>query len=70
MVPNSPSLVNTPKQLQLNNTTGSGDAFVGGFLSQLVQDGDVAKCVDAGHWATNVIVQRSGCTFPAACEYR
>lgn len=62
------SLAKTPPKP--NITTGSGDAFVGGFLSQLVQNEDIARCVDAGHWATNVIVQRSGCTFPAICEYR
>eukprot|EP00903_Cladosiphon_okamuranus_P010813 g10215.t1 len=54
---------------QLVDTNGAGDAFVGGFLSQLMKNEDIDKCVDAGHWAARVIIQRSGCTFPETCEY-
>lgn len=43
---------------------------MGGFLSQLMKNEDIEKCVDAGHWASRVIIQRSGCTFPATCEYQ
>jgi len=57
----------------LVDTNGAGDAFVGGFLSQLVKDDvnvDLKGCVEAGHWAARVIIQRSGCTFPKeACDY-
>jgi adenosine kinase len=49
---------------KLVDTNGAGDAFVGGFLSQLVAGKDVAECVRAGHYAGGVIVQQSGCTFP------
>jgi adenosine kinase len=49
---------------KLVDTNGAGDAFVGGFLSQLVAGKDVAECVRAGHYAGGVIVQRGGCTFP------
>lgn len=49
---------------KLVDTNGAGDAFVGGFLSQLVCGKDVAECVRAGSYAAGVIVQRSGCTFP------
>lgn len=48
----------------LVDTNGAGDAFVGGFLSQLVKGKDIAECVRAGHYASRVIIQRSGCTFP------
>lgn len=51
-------------------STGAGDAFVGGFLAQLVKDESIDKCVDAGHWASRVVIQRSGCTFPSTCEYQ
>ena len=51
-------------QDKLVDTNGAGDAFVGGFLSQLVAGKDVAECVRAGHYAGGVIVQQSGCTFP------
>ncbi|RYH15649.1 hypothetical protein EON65_31430 [archaeon] len=53
----------------LVDTNGAGDAFVGGFLSQLVQDKPLAECVRAGHFAARTIIQRSGCTFPKECEF-
>ncbi|XP_043912672.1 adenosine kinase [Protopterus annectens] len=46
------------------DTNGAGDAFVGGFLSQLVYERDLDQCIRAGHYSANVIIQRSGCTFP------
>ena len=46
------------------DTNGAGDAWVGGFLSQLVKGKTVNECVKGGHYAANVIIQRSGCTFP------
>jgi adenosine kinase len=49
---------------KLVDTNGAGDAFVGGFLSGLVQDKDMHYCCQAGAFAASVIVQRSGCTFP------
>jgi len=57
-----------PREL-LVDTNGAGDAFVGGFLSQLVQGKDFAECVRAGHYASRVIIQRSGCSFPPTCDY-
>ncbi len=54
---------------QLVDTNGAGDAFVGGFLSQLVQGKDLSECVRAGHFASRVIIQRSGCTFPKECTF-
>eukprot|EP00252_Welwitschia_mirabilis_P004282 TRINITY_DN1457_c0_g1_i1.p1 TRINITY_DN1457_c0_g1~~TRINITY_DN1457_c0_g1_i1.p1 ORF type:complete len:342 (-),score=77.80 TRINITY_DN1457_c0_g1_i1:307-1332(-) len=52
-----------PKE-NLVDTNGAGDAFVGGFLSQLVVGKPIEECVRAGSYAANVIIQRSGCTFP------
>lgn len=54
---------------QLVDTNGAGDAFVGGFLSQLIQEKDLGECVRAGHFASRVIIQRSGCTFPKECTF-
>lgn len=54
---------------QLVDTNGAGDAFVGGFLSQLAQGKDIAEAVRAGHFASRTIIQRSGCTFPKECNY-
>lgn len=57
-----------PREL-LVDTNGAGDAFVGGFLSQLVQDKDLNECVRAGHYAARTIIQHSGCTFPKDCDF-
>lgn len=57
-----------PREL-LVDTNGAGDAFVGGFLSQLIQEKDFSECVRAGHWAARTIIQRSGCTFPKECDF-
>jgi len=50
---------------KLVDTNGAGDAYVGGFLSGLVNGKDMHYCCQAGAYAASVIVQRSGCTFPA-----
>uniref|UniRef100_A0A3P8VI43 Adenosine kinase n=1 Tax=Cynoglossus semilaevis TaxID=244447 RepID=A0A3P8VI43_CYNSE len=56
-------------QNDIVDTNGAGDAFVGGFLSALVQDQVLEECIRAGHYAANVIIQRVGCTFPERPEY-
>lgn len=48
----------------------AGDAFVGGFLSQLVQEKPIEDCVKAGCYAANVIIQRSGCTYPEKPDFK
>ncbi|XP_021893377.1 adenosine kinase 2 [Carica papaya] len=57
-----------PKE-KLVDTNGAGDAFVGGFLSQLVQGNPIEECVRAGIYASNVIIQRSGCTYPEKPDF-
>lgn len=54
---------------QLVDTNGAGDAFVGGFLAAFVKGKDVAASCAAGAYAASVIIQRSGCTFPAKPDY-
>ncbi|XP_073729366.1 adenosine kinase isoform X1 [Misgurnus anguillicaudatus] len=56
-------------QSKIVDTNGAGDAFVGGFLSQLVQDKTFEQCIRAGHYAANVIIQRAGCTFPEKPDF-
>lgn len=51
------------------DTNGAGDAFVGGFLSQLVQEKPLEKCIAGGNYTASTIIQRSGCTFPAKPEF-
>ncbi|KAK4281495.1 hypothetical protein QN277_012978 [Acacia crassicarpa] len=52
-----------PKE-KIVDTNGAGDAFVGGFLSQLVQEKIIEECIRAGCYAASIILQRSGCKFP------
>lgn len=56
-----------PKE-KIVDTNGAGDAFVGGFLSQLVCGRDIEDCVRAGTYAASVIIQMPGCTFPESPE--
>ncbi|TYZ66530.1 hypothetical protein PybrP1_006382 [[Pythium] brassicae (nom. inval.)] len=54
---------------EIVDTNGAGDAFVGGFVSRLALGRPIADCVAAGHWAAQVVLRHSGCTFPAECAY-
>lgn len=51
------------------DTNGAGDAFVGGFLAQLVQTKNYVECIKCGIWAATQIIQRSGCTFEGKANY-
>merc|ERR1719503_9361 len=51
------------------DTNGAGDAYVGGFLAALSKGLDMEKCCKAGAYSAGVIVQQSGCTYPAKPEY-
>lgn len=57
-----------PKE-KLVDTNGAGDAFVGGFLAQLVQGKPIEECVRAGNYAACVVIQRSGCTYPEKPDF-
>ena len=48
----------------IKDTNGCGDAFVGGFLSQLVQGKSLDDCLRCGAYASKVVIQHFGCTFP------
>lgn len=54
---------------QIVDTNGAGDAFVGGFLSQYVQEKSLEKCIACGIWLSGLVIQRSGCTFPEKSTY-
>lgn len=51
------------------DTNAAGDSFVGGFLSRLVEKKDIAECVRAGNFCARTVLQYSGCTFPASCDF-
>jgi len=52
------------KKEDIVDSNGAGDAFVGGFLSQLVQNQPFERCIDAGNFVANVVLQQSGATYP------
>ncbi|KAH9520268.1 hypothetical protein Btru_060396 [Bulinus truncatus] len=47
----------------IKDTNGCGDAFVGGFLSQLVQGKPLSECLRCGQYAAKVVIQHFGCTY-------
>jgi len=51
------------------DTNGAGDAFVGGFLAQLVKGNSIEECIRCGNYTANLIIQRSGCTFPEKPDF-
>lgn len=54
---------------EIVDTNGAGDAWVGGFLSQLVLGKSVEESLHGGHYAAHTIIMRSGCTFPPKAEF-
>lgn len=52
------------KEEEILDTNGAGDAWVGGFLSQLVLNKSLEEAIHGGNYAANVVIKQSGCTFP------
>mmetsp|Transcript_8829 Transcript_8829/g.19993 ORF Transcript_8829/g.19993 Transcript_8829/m.19993 type:complete len:342 (-) Transcript_8829:76-1101(-) len=61
--------VNKIEEDKIIDSNGAGDAFVGGFLAALIKGKDMESCCKAGAYSAGVIIQHSGCTFPAKPEY-
>ncbi|KAJ2945390.1 hypothetical protein O0L34_g193 [Tuta absoluta] len=51
------------------DTNGAGDAFVGGFLSQMVQGKSYALCCRCGIFAARHVIQHNGCTFEGEAPF-
>ncbi len=58
------------EDLKVVDTNGAGDAFVGGFLAQYIQNESLEVCVASGIYAATEIIQQSGCTFPKMNKFR
>lgn len=58
------------KEEEIVDTNGAGDAFVGGFLAQYVQNKPMANCINCGVWAAVEIIKRSGCTLPETMDFQ
>ncbi|XP_025083426.1 adenosine kinase-like [Pomacea canaliculata] len=49
---------------EIVDTNGAGDAFVGGFLAQLIRGKSIDDCVRCGMYCGDYIIRQSGCTLP------
>lgn len=56
-------VISIPKA-KLVDTNGAGDAFVGGFLAEVVLGKSIEQAVKSGNYAASVVIQRSGATCP------
>lgn len=50
------------KESEIIDTNGAGDAFVGGFLAQLIQGRGYEDCIRCGVAAARAIIGRNGCS--------
>jgi len=50
------------------DTNGCGDAFVGGYLSQIALGKTQEEAIKAGLYCSWVVIQQPGCTFPTKPE--
>lgn len=48
----------------IKDTTGAGDAFIGGFLAGLTLSRNIEECINLGFYAASNIIKQSGCTLP------
>nr|CAI5856765.1 unnamed protein product [Callosobruchus analis] len=48
----------------IRDTTGAGDAFVGGFIAALCKEISIDGCIKTGNYAACQILQQTGCTLP------
>ena len=52
------------------DTIGAGDAFVGGFFAQLVQNKSFDVCIKCGIYCAQQVIQQIGCQFPKVMEFK
>ncbi|CAF0875782.1 unnamed protein product [Rotaria sordida] len=52
------------KPMEIVDTNGAGDTFVGGFLAYLALDKTLEEAIQAGAYCAYECIQQSGCTFP------
>ena len=55
---------------QVKDTTGAGDAFLAGFLSQLLDNQPLEVCVARGHQTAALVVTQTGCRLPVWSLHR
>ena len=50
---------------QVKDTTGAGDAFLAGFISQLLSCRPLDACVATGQQTARAVITQTGCRLPA-----
>lgn len=58
------------KQEQIVDTNGAGDAFTGGFLSQIVRGRPFKECAQCGIYSAAYVIQHSGCSFTTPSDFK
>ena len=53
----------------IKDTNGCGDAFVGGFMSQMAQGRTINECLRCGFYASKVVIQHFGCNYPEKPDF-
>ncbi|CAG9863172.1 unnamed protein product [Phyllotreta striolata] len=48
----------------IKDTTGAGDAFVGGFLGGMCEGKSIEKCIELACYAAGEIIKQIGCSLP------
>ncbi|XP_066249087.1 adenosine kinase-like [Euwallacea similis] len=49
---------------EVKDTTGAGDAFMGGFLAGMVKSKALRDCIEIGFYAASCIMKECGCSLP------
>lgn len=52
--------VNEIRPEEIVDTNGAGDCFVGGFLSQLIQNKNIEECIKVANYCASYIIRRPG----------
>ncbi|XP_054166645.1 adenosine kinase-like [Oppia nitens] len=58
------------EESKIVDTIGAGDAFVGGYIAQLVSDKPLETCVESGVYAAQQVIQQIGAHFPKEMTYK
>lgn len=48
----------------IKDTTGAGDAFVGGFLAGMCEEKSIEECTKLACYAASAIIKQTGCSIP------
>jgi adenosine kinase len=52
--------VRSIRKEEIVDTTGAGDAFLGGFIAGVVQGAGLERCVDMGQWLASLSIRELG----------